>query len=108
MNDHSIGLQAVRLSTPTPDKTIDLSGMRCPHLVIATMEALRAVEPGQVLRVIATDLNSPSNMTAWSRQSGHPILDIYAEDDHFVIFFERGHVRETKLTKDGTGFQEAS
>ncbi len=82
--------------------------MRCPHLVIATMEALRSIEPGQVLRVIATDLNSPSNMTAWSRQSGHPILDIFAEDDQFVIYFERGRTKEAVLANDGTEFQEAS
>ncbi len=78
------------ISTPTPDETIDLGDLRCPHLVLATMRALRALAVGQILRVITTDLSSPSNMTAWSRQSGHALLDMYAEDGRFFFYFERG------------------
>lgn len=85
----------MKLTTPTPHKTIDLTGLRCPHLVIATVEALRSIEPGHILRVITTDINSPSNMVAWSRQSGHRILDLYDEGDRFVILFERGQVVES-------------
>ncbi|MCP4360359.1 MAG: sulfurtransferase TusA family protein [Chloroflexi bacterium] len=80
----------MQLTTPSPDKTLDLSGLRCPHLVVATVKALRTLERGQILQVIATDLNSPSNMTAWSRQSGHQLLELYDEDGRFFFFFERG------------------
>ncbi|NKQ36267.1 MAG: sulfurtransferase TusA family protein [Chloroflexi bacterium] len=80
----------MQLSTPTPHKTIDLSGLRCPHLVVATMKALRSLECDQILQVITTDLNSPSNMTAWSRQSGHQLLELYDDDGRFYFFFRRG------------------
>lgn len=80
----------MQLKTPTPHKKIDLSGLRCPHLVVATMKALRSLECGQILEVITTDLNSPSNMAAWSRQSGHELLELYDEDGRFYFFFKRG------------------
>ena len=86
----------MQLSMPTPHKTIDLSGLRCPHLVVATMKALRSLECDQILQVIATDLNSPSNMAAWSRQSGHELLELYDEDGRFCFFFKRG--KETAVS----------
>lgn len=54
------------------------------------MKALRGLAQGQVLEVITTDLNSPSNMLAWSRQSGHRLLEVFDEDGRFVFYFERG------------------
>ena len=79
----------VNLTTPSPDEVLDLSGLRCPHLVIATHQALRKMAPGQILQVITTDLNSPSNMAAWSRQSGQKLLEMYDEESSFVFYFER-------------------
>lgn len=80
----------MQLTTPTPDETIDLSGLRCPHLVAATVRALRKLASGQILLVITTDLNSPSNMTAWSRQSDHRLLELYTEHGRFHFYFECG------------------
>lgn len=77
------------LTTPTAQQTLDLSGMRCPHLVISTLQALRRLEPGQVLQVIATDLSAPSNMAAWCRQSQNPLLDLYEENGRFVFYIQR-------------------
>lgn len=60
------------------------------------MKALRSLEDEQILQVIATDLNSPSNMTAWSRQSGHQLLELYDDDGRFYFFFKRG--KETAVS----------
>lgn len=78
----------MRLDTPSADRTIDLSGARCPHLVIAIIAALESMTPGQILQVIATDANAPSSVTAWARQSGHTLHDMYHETDHVVFFLE--------------------
>ena len=96
----------MRLTTPIPHKVIDLTGLRCPHLVIATVKALRSLQRGEILQVFATDLNAPSNMAAWSRQSGHKLLDIYDEDGRFVFFFECGE--ETAVSSEPVSVKEAS
>lgn len=75
-----------------PHKTIDLSSLRCPHLLITTIYALRTLEPGQTLKVLATDLNAPSSLGAWSRQSGHELVEMYDDDGTFVFFLRRHHL----------------
>jgi TusA-related sulfurtransferase len=77
------------LTTPTPHQMIDLSGLGCPNLVIAIIDALRPLSPGQILQVIATELNAPSNITAWSRQSGHTLIEMYEENDCFIFYLKR-------------------
>jgi tRNA 2-thiouridine synthesizing protein A len=94
----------MELTTPFPHRTIDLSGLRCPHLVIATIEALRTLELGQVLQVITTDINSPSNMAAWCRQSGNRMLDMYDEEDRFVFYLQRQE--ETVVPDDSSHIRE--
>ncbi|MCA9920952.1 MAG: sulfurtransferase TusA family protein [Anaerolineales bacterium] len=77
------------LQTAVSDHTIDLSGLRCPNLVIATIKTLAALENGRILKVITTDLNSPSNMALWCRQSGHSLLDMYEENGRFIFFIKK-------------------
>ena len=74
--------------TLTPHKTLDLTGYRCPNLVIALIQALRSLDEGQTIQVIATDLNAPSNVTAWCRQSGHQLLDLYDEGQQFIFLIQ--------------------
>lgn len=82
----------MRLTTPEAHHIIDLCGKRCPHLVIAIIAVLQGMESGQVLQVIANDPPAPSSISAWARQSGHTLLDMYEEDSHFVFYLERAPV----------------
>jgi tRNA 2-thiouridine synthesizing protein A len=80
------------LQTAVSDKTIDLSGQRCPNLVIEIIKALAEMGNGRILQIIATDLSAPSNVAAWSRQSGHQLIDMYEENGKFVFYLRK---RET-------------
>lgn len=82
----------MRLDTPAAHQTIDLSGKRCPHLVIAVLGALSTMESNQILQIIATDPAAPSSIAAWTRQSGHTLLEMYDEDGHFVFYLQRAPV----------------
>ena len=77
----------------TSVNTIDLCGLRCPHLLINVIAALRSLAPGEKLRIRATDLNAPSSITAWSRQSGHKLLDLYQEGECFVFLLQRNPMK---------------
>lgn len=74
---------------PKADQTIDLSGLRCPNLVVAIISALRPMHHPQILQVIATDLSAPSNVSAWAKQSGHTLLEMYDEDGRFIFYLQR-------------------
>ncbi|MDX1613139.1 MAG: sulfurtransferase TusA family protein [Candidatus Promineifilaceae bacterium] len=75
--------------TLSPDKTLDCSGLNCPMPVIKTSKAIKELEVGQVLRVISTDSGSPPDMAAWSRQTGHELLDSQQEDGKYIFYFRR-------------------
>ena len=72
-----------------PDHEIDCSGMLCPIPVIKTSGAIKKIEIGQILKLIATDPGSPPDMEAWSRQTGHELLEQHEEDGKFIFFFKR-------------------
>lgn len=74
---------------PTADKVLDCSGLLCPMPILKTSQAIKDVEVGQVLKVIATDPGAPADMEAWSRQTGHELLASEQEDGRFVFLIRR-------------------
>jgi len=71
------------------DKTLDCSGMLCPVPVIKTSKAIKEIQIGQVLQMIATDPGAPADMEALARQTGNELLDSHQEDDKYIFFFRR-------------------
>lgn len=77
------------MTRPTPDKVLDCRGMLCPIPVVKTSKAIKELEVGQILQMIATDPGAPPDMQAWTRQTGHEMVDSYEENGAFVFFFRR-------------------
>jgi len=77
------------MTTLQADKTLDTSGMLCPVPVIKTSKAIKEVEIGQVLKMISTDAGSMPDMQAWSRQTGHELLDSHQEGKQYIFYFKR-------------------
>ncbi len=71
------------------DQVLDCSGMLCPVPVVKTSKAVKAMEVGQILKMIATDPGSPPDMEAWSRQTGHELMRSMQEDGKFIFFIKR-------------------
>lgn len=77
------------MTRPTPDKVLDCTGMLCPIPVVKASKAIKELEIGQILQMIATDPGAPPDMQAWTRQTGHEMVDSYEENGTFVFFFRR-------------------
>jgi tRNA 2-thiouridine synthesizing protein A len=63
--------------------------MLCPVPVIKTSKAIKEVQVGEVLQMIATDPGAPADMEAWSRQTGNELLDSHQEGGKYIFFFRR-------------------
>jgi len=72
-----------------PDAILDTSGMLCPIPVVNTSKAIKQIEVGQVLKMISTDPGAVPDMAAWSRQTGHEMLESHQEEDIYIFFFRR-------------------
>ncbi len=71
------------------DQVLDCSGLLCPLPVVKTSKAIKSLEIGQVLKMIATDPGAPADMEAWSRQTGNELLRATQEEGKFVFYIRR-------------------
>ncbi len=71
------------------DQVLDCSGLLCPIPVVKTSKAIKEIDVGQVLHMIATDPGAPPDMEAWVRQTGHEMVAQATEGDKFLFWFRR-------------------
>ncbi len=57
-----------------PTSIWDTGAMGCGELIVLLRGRTLALEPGQVLRVIARDAGAPEDLPAWSRLTEHPLI----------------------------------
>ncbi len=63
------------------DQILDCRRTLCPVPVIRTKHAMDDLQPGQVLKVIATDPGSWADFPAFSRNTGHELLGAFKNGD---------------------------
>lgn len=73
------------------DQRLDCKGLACPLPVIKTKQAIDKMTLGQILEMVATDPGSIPDMQAWSRKTGHELLEA-KQDGNLYIFY----IRKTK------------
>jgi tRNA 2-thiouridine synthesizing protein A len=71
------------------DQVLDASGLLCPMPIVKTTKAIKELQSGQILKVIATDAGYPPDIEAWSRQTGNPVLNSIAEDGKFIVYLQK-------------------
>ena len=71
------------------DQVLDCKGLLCPLPVIKTKQAIDKLIIGQVLEMTSTDPGSVPDMQAWSRQTGHELLDQKKEEGLFVYYIRK-------------------
>ncbi len=56
-------------------KTLDARGLSCPLPIVKTALAIREMTSGQLIEVLATDPGSTKDFTAWSKTTGHELVE---------------------------------
>lgn len=73
----------------TPHQTLDASGLACPMPIIKTKKAIDALAAGEVLKMIATDAGSVSDVKAWTAKTGHELLGHEEAEGKHVFFIKK-------------------
>lgn len=71
------------------ESEIDLSGLLCPLPVLKARKRLETLQPGHVLKVIATDPMSAIDMPHFCNQQGHALLEQSREGETFIFRIRR-------------------
>jgi len=65
-------------------KELDASGLNCPMPILRAKKALKDLQSGEILRVVATDPGSVKDFEAFAKQTGNELLESTEEGDSFV------------------------
>ena len=60
------------MTTPTTTITLDFKGLSCPLPIVKTAVAIKRLQPGELVEVLATDAGSVADFTAWSQRHRQP------------------------------------
>ena len=71
------------------DRLVDARNLLCPMPVLATAKELRLADPGQVVKVLATDRGSLADIPAWAEDTGNELLATAEEDDALVFWIRK-------------------
>jgi tRNA 2-thiouridine synthesizing protein A len=69
------------MAIDTADLTLDCRHMMCPTPIVKVSKAIKEVEVGQTLLLIADDPGAPSDVQSWSRRTGNELLATEQEGD---------------------------
>ncbi len=64
---------------------LDTKGLRCPLPVLRARKAMKALAPGEVIEIHATDPDSGRDFQSFCKTTGHDLVNA-AETDGVFIF----------------------
>jgi TusA-related sulfurtransferase len=72
------------------DHVLDARGLLCPMPVVKAAKAMKELDPGQVLKILATDRGSIADMPAWAEDTGNELLEWHEDGDDLVYLVRKG------------------
>jgi tRNA 2-thiouridine synthesizing protein A len=70
------------VTTPVA-KIVDARGLSCPLPIVKTALAIKEIGSGDLIEVLATDPGSTKDFTAWSRTTGHELVESSVDGNVF-------------------------
>jgi tRNA 2-thiouridine synthesizing protein A len=68
---------------------VDARGLSCPMPIVKTAQAMKTVPSGSLVEVLATDPGSVKDFGAWSRTTGHELIEQSVDDGVYRFVLRR-------------------
>jgi tRNA 2-thiouridine synthesizing protein A len=68
---------------------VDAKGLNCPLPIIKAKKGVESVAVGEVVEVVCTDPGSVRDFQAWTKSTGHRLLEHREEGGVYFFFIER-------------------
>jgi tRNA 2-thiouridine synthesizing protein A len=72
------------------DRLLDASGLSCPMPVVKAAREMQKLAAGQVLKIVATDHGSLTDVPAWAEDTGNELLETHNDQGRYVFFVRKG------------------
>lgn len=76
-------------ATPSFDMLLDTSGLFCPEPVMLLHGAMRAIDSGQVVKVVATDSSTTRDIPRFCGFLGHELVASATAGDSYQYFIRK-------------------
>lgn len=70
-------------------EVLDCTGLQCPLPVIKTSQAIKNVQVGELLELVATDPGVEPDMKAWTTRTGNELVSISKSGEAFHVLIRR-------------------
>lgn len=77
-----------------PTMVLDTKGTLCPVPVVKTSQAVKQIQIGDVLEVLATDPGSKPDLASWARMTGNELVGVSEEQGTPKVY--KFHIRRLK------------
>jgi tRNA 2-thiouridine synthesizing protein A len=71
------------------DKELDARGLNCPLPILRAKKSLADMQPGQVLRILATDPGSVKDFAAFAKQTGNELMSQSEANKEYTFFMKK-------------------
>jgi tRNA 2-thiouridine synthesizing protein A len=68
---------------------LDARGLSCPMPIVKTAQAIKTIPSGDLIEVVATDPGSVKDFEAWSRTTGHELVERSEGDGEYRFVLRR-------------------
>ena len=73
----------------TEVRILDVKGLNCPMPLLKAKKTLNDMNPGELLRVVATDPGSVRDFDVFARQSGNTLLESAEADGIYSYLIQK-------------------
>ncbi|MGC9220724.1 MAG: sulfurtransferase TusA family protein [Solirubrobacteraceae bacterium] len=71
------------------DQEVDARKLSCPMPVVKLAKAMKTLQPGQTLKLVATDLGATADVPAWCGSTGNTLLESHEEAGELVFYVRK-------------------
>lgn len=75
--------------TTSVARTLDFKGLSCPLPIVKTAKAMKEMQPGEVVEVLATDPGSLVDFPAWCTSTGNELVEWVQEGEVYRFLLRK-------------------
>ena len=69
---------------------LDTKGMNCPMPILKAKKAMKRLDKGNIIKILATDPGSVEDFGAFCRTGGHELVESSEADGVFTYIIKKG------------------
>lgn len=71
------------------DMILDCLGLHCPLPILHINKAIKELQKGQILKMLATDPDSIKDIEDWSARTGNSLVESKVEDGQYIYYVQK-------------------